>query len=90
MKQALFAVAVSLALSGCFLGASGGEMPDALASGFHSPLDSVKPWAYWWWLNGNVTKDGITRDLEEMKRQGINGVLIFQAEEGTHLEASGS
>jgi hypothetical protein len=79
MKRALFAVGVFLALTGCFLATSSGETADDLAIGFHSPPDSAKPWAYWWWLNGNVTKEGITKDLEEMKRQGINGVLIFQA-----------
>ncbi|MEW6236254.1 MAG: glycosyl hydrolase [Candidatus Omnitrophota bacterium] len=46
---------------------------------FTHPPDSAKPWVYWWWLNGNVTREGITKDLEEMKRQGINGVLIFNA-----------
>ncbi len=49
------------------------------ASLFLHPPDSAKPWVYWWWLNGNVTREGITKDLEEMKRQGINGVLIFNA-----------
>jgi hypothetical protein len=58
---------------------SGDALADDLAVNFQSPPDSAKPWAYWWWLNGNVRKEGITKDLEEMKRQGINGVLIFQA-----------
>ncbi len=71
MKRALFAVGVFLALTGCFLAAGSGEKADDLALGFHSPPDSAKPWAYWWWLNGNVSKVGITKDLEEMKRQGI-------------------
>ncbi len=52
---------------------------DELARGFQSPPDSAKPWTYWWWLNGHVSRDGITQDLEAMKRQGINGVLIFNA-----------
>jgi hypothetical protein len=61
-------------------GAEGGDVSaDDLATHFQTPPDSAKPWAYWWWLNGNVRKEGITKDLEEMKRQGINGVLIFQA-----------
>ena len=42
---------------------------DALAAGFQTPPDSAKPLAYWWWLNGNVSREGITKDLEEMKRQ---------------------
>lgn len=51
--------------------------PDA--SAFRNPPDSAKPRAYWWWLNGNVSKEGIRKDLEEMRRQGIGGVLIFHA-----------
>jgi hypothetical protein len=34
-------------------------------------------------MNGNVTRDGITRDLEAMKRAGLGGVLIFDG--GTYL-----
>ena len=51
----------------------------SLDSSFQNPPDASKVWVYWWWLNGNVSRDGITRDLEEMKRQGINGVLLFHA-----------
>jgi hypothetical protein len=48
---------------------------------FKSPPTEDRPWTYWWWLNSNVTREGITHDLEEMKRQGIQGVLIFNAGE---------
>ena len=34
------------------------------------------------WMNGNVTKDGITLDLEAMKRMGIGGFLNFNAAVG--------
>lgn len=50
-----------------------------LEQGFRTPPDGSKPWVFWWWLNGIVTREGITCDLEEMKRQGINGVLLFHA-----------
>ncbi len=40
---------------------------DDLAARFASPPDAAKPWAYWWWLNANVTRQSITRDLEAMK-----------------------
>ena len=36
-------------------------------------------WCYWWWLNGAASEEGITRDFEEMKRQGISGALLFDA-----------
>ncbi len=44
---------------------------------FANPPDSARPWVYWFWNNGNVTKEGITADLEAMKRAGIGGVLIM-------------
>lgn len=49
----------------------------SLAEGFAQPPDSAKPWVFWFWLNGNLTKEGITGDLEAMKRAGIGGVLIM-------------
>lgn len=35
--------------------------------------------AYWWWLNGNVSKASITRDLEGMAAKGFGGALICDA-----------
>ncbi|MGD0912605.1 MAG: glycosyl hydrolase, partial [Terracidiphilus sp.] len=49
---------------------------------FLVPPDSAKVWVYWWWLDGASSKEGITRDLEEMKKQGISGVLVFDAGTG--------
>jgi len=82
MRKTIYALIAFLVLAGCYLAGTPQEKVDPLEAGFHTPPDSAKPWAYWWWLNGNVTKEGITRDLEEMKRQGINGVLVFHAGEG--------
>ena len=32
---------------------------------------------YWHWMNGNVSKEGITADLEYMKAGGIEAAMIF-------------
>jgi hypothetical protein len=53
-----------------------------LLSGFVSPPASARPWVYWFWLNGNITREGITADLEAMKRVGIGGVLIMEVDQG--------
>lgn len=34
---------------------------------------------WWWWLNGNVTREAITRDLNEMHSKGFSGAMIFDA-----------
>ncbi len=55
---------------------------DRLAESFIKPPNEARPWAYWFWLNGNITKQGITSDLEAMKRVGIGGVLIMEVDQG--------
>ena len=49
-----------------------------LEEGFRNPPDSAKPFVYWYWINQNISKKGITADLEAMKRVGIGGGLILQ------------
>jgi hypothetical protein len=44
---------------------------------FKTPEPSDRVITYWMWLNGNITKQGITKDLEAMKAAGINGTLFF-------------
>ncbi len=51
----------------------------SLESGFANPPREARLRAYWWWINGNVTKAAITRDLEQMKQQGFGGALICDA-----------
>lgn len=48
-----------------------------LESSFRSPPTAARPWAYYWWLNANVTRESITRDLEQMKEKGLGGFLLF-------------
>ena len=52
---------------------------DALAAGFAAPPPEARLRAFWWWLNGNVTKEAITRDLEEMAAKGFGGALLCDA-----------
>jgi len=75
IRSAVLAAAVSLAQSAAFAA-------DALDAGFQSPPDSAKPQTWWHWMNGNVTKEGITADLEAMKQIGLGGAEIFNADCG--------
>jgi hypothetical protein len=55
---------------------------NALESDFLMPPPSAKPHTWWHWMNGNVTKKGITLDLEAMARVGIGGFQNFDAGTG--------
>lgn len=52
---------------------------DDLSSNFQNPPDSAKPRVWWHWMNGNVTQEGITKDIEWMHRVGIGGFQNFDA-----------
>src|SRR5246127_2783141 len=62
---------------------AGQSQQDPLAEAFQNPPDSAKPRAWWHWLNGNVTKEGITADLEWMKRSEIAGMQMFDGDLST-------
>jgi hypothetical protein len=70
-------------LAGMFLALNLPASPSDLARGFASPPASSRPWVYWFWLDGNISREGITADLEAMRRVGIGGVLIMEVDQGT-------
>ena len=54
-----------------------------LDAGFASPPDSARPWVYWFWSDGTLSREGVTADLEAMRRAGIRGVIIMEVNQGT-------
>ncbi|MBN2450378.1 MAG: hypothetical protein JXR77_08310 [Lentisphaeria bacterium] len=71
-----------VALVGLALGrlhAAGGPLPEH----FLNPPSAARPWVYWFPLDGNLTREGITADLEAMARVGIGGVLTMETAQGT-------
>jgi len=47
-----------------------------IKSGFVTPADTNKVWCYWYWLNDDISKEGVTKDLEAMKAAGIGAAFI--------------
>ena len=54
----------------------------SLEKEFLKPPDEARPWVYAFFVNGNMTSNGITADLEAMKRAGIGGMLVFEVDQG--------
>lgn len=61
------------------LAAVPGRGQSQLERDFSNPPLHARLRAYWWWLNGNVTKESIRHDLEEMKDKGFAGAVIVDA-----------
>lgn len=73
-KRLLSLLFCSVALVGPAAGKS-----DALLDGFRAPPAGARPGVGWPWMNGNVTKDGIDKDLAWMHRVGITSVGLGSA-----------
>ncbi len=58
------------------------QTPRELEKGFVHPPSAAWPWVYWFPLDGNLSREGITADLEAMKRVGIGGVLYMETDQG--------
>lgn len=54
----------------------------ALEKSFRDPPREARPHTWWHWMNGNISRAGITADLEAMKRIGLGGAQIFNVSEG--------
>lgn len=39
--------------------------------------DNAKPWTFWYWMNGAVTQEGVTADLEAMAEIGLEGCYLM-------------
>jgi len=50
-----------------------------LYENFENPPAEYGVNCWWWWLNGNVNKTAITKDLEAMSARNFHGALIFDA-----------
>ena len=59
--------------------AAGATAADPLLEGFRSPPHAARPHTWWHWINGNVSKAGITADLEAMAAVGLGGAQMFDA-----------
>ncbi|MBM4088511.1 MAG: glycosyl hydrolase [Planctomycetes bacterium] len=56
--------------------------PDPLAESFSSPPDSARPGVYWYFMDGNQSREGMTADLEAMHRAGLRTALFLEVNIG--------
>ena len=76
----LIARRIRFAVASVFAGLAFTAAAASLEDGWNNPPTHARLRAYWWWLNGNVTSNAITRDLEAMKAKGFGGAIICDAD----------
>jgi hypothetical protein len=53
------------------------EVSDELERRFFFPPESAKPGVLWMWMGSNISREGITRDLEAIKAAGFGRTTMF-------------
>jgi hypothetical protein len=71
----LFALALT---SGLLSGCTSASAPafTKLEKAFLHPPDSARPGVYWYFMDGNLSREAMTKDLESMKKAGL-GYLVY-------------
>lgn len=79
MKKPLKPFIIALSILACSAAASpvGAQQTRSLHEQFLNPSDEAKPWTFWYWMFGAVSKEGITADLEAMKQAGLGGTYLM-------------
>lgn len=69
-------IALSL-LAWVAISPAGAQQPRSLHEQFQNPSSEAKPWTFWYWMYGAISKEGITADLEAMKQAGLGGTYLM-------------
>ena len=71
-----------LIMSGWFQAFSQYAPVSAIKQGFLNPPNTAKPGVYWYFMDGNMNKESMTKDLESMKKAGIGNVIFLEVNVG--------
>ncbi|WP_435414384.1 glycosyl hydrolase [Polaribacter aestuariivivens] len=86
MRNRNFLFVFILAVFGLFVQCQnttkGSKIKVDLVAGFENPPNQAKARTWWHWISGNVSKSGITKDLEAMKSVGIQEAQLFNVHLG--------
>lgn len=61
----------------CLAASNGFTAPSDPEKRFRNPPEEARPGVWWHWMGSNVSREGITRDLEGFKEAGIASATIF-------------
>lgn len=74
MKKIYCKIALGLSFFFALAGCKSSE--DTLEADFKNPPEQIQTSVYWYWMAGNVSEEGVVKDLHAMKKAGINRAFI--------------
>lgn len=76
-KHTLLAALIGIVLPLLFPTVLFANQPTDLVRQFKNPPEEAKPWSFWYWMYGAVSRSGITADLEAMQQSGLGGTYLM-------------
>jgi hypothetical protein len=58
---------------------------DTLRENFVNPPADARPWTWYHVMSGNMSREGLTKDLEAMADVGIGGIVLFHVTQGISI-----
>ena len=77
MKHKLYFFSTILALAFSCATVLRADTLDSLYRDFVNPPSSARPMVWWHWMNGNITREGIRKDIMWMDSVGVAGFHLF-------------
>jgi hypothetical protein len=77
----MFRYLLSCLLLLCCLQAANAQLKTVKAN-FAHPADQYKPGVYWYFMDGNMSAETITKDLESMEKAGIGNLIFLEVNVG--------
>ena len=78
MKKTAISILVTIMFASfCLQGCSNPNKVDLIEKEFFNPPDWAKPHTWWHFVDGHISKEGITKDMESWKDVGIGGFQHF-------------
>ncbi len=71
-------LAIVIFVLACTMMACTAQPDDKLKEEFKNPPDTSKPGVYWYFMDGNLSREGMTKDLESMKEVGISNLIFLE------------
>ncbi len=62
--------------------AAGFVLGESLETGFLRPPEDARPWVYYFIMDGNFSREGITADFEAMQNAGLGGMIFMEVDAG--------
>ena len=78
LNQKLVKPFLTLILGVLLFACSSTRPEDPLRQSFQNPPDTAKPGVYWYFMDGNISKEEMTNDLESMKKAGISNLIFLE------------